>query len=100
MRRGRRPWHGWLMGALVRARETSRRYQGGGLRAPGRLPAAVVLAVVLIGATERWWVAAHPIGTLTSDGAVIGLMALHCSITGSSPRTCGASPTAAASRRS
>ncbi len=76
MRRGRRPWHGWLMGALVRARETSRRYQGGGLRAPGRLPAAVVLAVVLIGATERWWVAAHPIGTLTSDGAVIGLMAL------------------------
>ena len=65
------------MGALVRAGETSRRHEGGGLRAPGRLPAAVVLAVVLAGAIERWWVAAHPIGTLTSDGAVIGLMALR-----------------------
>ena len=65
------------MGALVRAGETSRRHEGGGLRAPGRLPAAVVLAVVLVGAIERWWVAAHPIGTLTSDGAVIGLMALR-----------------------
>jgi hypothetical protein len=65
------------MGAMVRAREVSGRYRGGGLRAPGRLPAAVVLAVVLIGAIQRWWVAAHPIGTLTSDGAVIGLMALR-----------------------
>ena len=65
------------MGALVRARETSRRHRGGGLRVPGRLPGAVVLALILIGAIERWWVAAHPIGTLTSDGAVIGLMALR-----------------------
>ena len=64
------------MGAMV-AREARRPYQGGGLRAPGRLPAAVVVAAVLIGAIQRWWVAAHPIGTLTSDGAVIGLMALQ-----------------------
>jgi hypothetical protein len=65
------------MGALVWARETKRGDRGGGWRVPGRWPAAVVLAVVLIGAIERWWVAAHPIGTLTSDGAVIGLMALR-----------------------
>lgn len=45
--------------------------------ARARLPAVVVLAVILIGAAQRWWVAAHPIGTLTSDGAVIGLMALR-----------------------
>src|SRR5207344_2022621 len=36
-----------------------------------------VLAAVLAGAVQRWWVAEHPIGTLTSDGAVIGLMALR-----------------------
>lgn len=48
-----------------------------GPRAIGRLPIGVVLAVVLVGAIQRWWVAAHPIGTLTSDGAVIGLMALR-----------------------
>jgi hypothetical protein len=65
------------MGAMVRARETNGRYQRGGLSLTGWLAAAVVLAVVLIGAAERWWVAAHPIGTLTSDGAVIGLMALR-----------------------
>jgi hypothetical protein len=65
------------MGAMVRGFEASTRYQGDGLRAPGRLPTAVVLAAVLIGALQRWWVAAHPIGTLTSDGAVIGLMALQ-----------------------
>lgn len=48
-----------------------------GVAAAPRLPAAVVVTVVLAGALERWWVAAHPIGTITSDGAVIGLMALH-----------------------
>ena len=37
----------------------------------------MVLAVVLAGALQRWWAAAHTIGTLTSDGAVIGLMALQ-----------------------
>lgn len=37
----------------------------------------VVGAAILVGAVERWWVAAHPIGTLTSDGGVIGLMALQ-----------------------
>lgn len=42
-----------------------------------RLAIAVVLAVIGAGAAERYWVAAHPIGTLTSDGAVIGLMALR-----------------------
>jgi hypothetical protein len=61
--------------------------QLGGVRSvPVRLPVAVVpavavpavvLTVVLTGAIERWWVAVHPIGTLTSDGAVIGLMALR-----------------------
>ncbi len=44
---------------------------------PGRLPLIVVLSAVLAGALQRWWVAAHPIGTLTSDGGVIGLMALQ-----------------------
>jgi hypothetical protein len=43
----------------------------------GCLPGGVVLAAELAGAIQRWWVAAHPIGTLTSDGAVVGLMALH-----------------------
>jgi hypothetical protein len=42
-----------------------------------RLPAVVIAGIVLLGAVERWWAAAHPIGTLTSDGAVIGLMALQ-----------------------
>jgi hypothetical protein len=65
------------MGAITGARETSVRCQDNALRASGRLPTAVVLAVVLIGAIQRWWVAAHPIGTLTSDGAAIGLMALQ-----------------------
>jgi hypothetical protein len=65
------------MDAIVRADQESKHCQGGGSTPSGRLPAAVVLAAVLIGALQRWWVAAHPIGTLTSDGAVIGLMALH-----------------------
>jgi hypothetical protein len=37
----------------------------------------VVLAAVAIGGVQRWWAATHPVGTLTSDGAVIGLMALR-----------------------
>jgi hypothetical protein len=41
------------------------------------LASAGVLAAVLAGAAQRWWAAEHPIGTLTSDGAVIGLMALR-----------------------
>jgi hypothetical protein len=42
-------------------------------------PGLVALAVVVIalGGYERWWMSAHTIGTLTSDGSVIGLMALH-----------------------
>jgi hypothetical protein len=39
--------------------------------------AAVVVAAVAAGAVDRWWVATHPVGTLTADGSVIGLMALH-----------------------
>ncbi len=39
--------------------------------------ACVVVAAIAFGTYERWWVAAHNLGTLTSDGAVIGLMALH-----------------------
>jgi hypothetical protein len=44
---------------------------------PAGLPPVAVLAVILAGALQRWWAAAHPIGTLSSDGAVIGLMALR-----------------------
>jgi hypothetical protein len=62
---------------MVRVVEESRHDRDGGPARSGRLPVAVVLVVVLIGAIQRWWVAAHPIGTLTSDGAVIGLMALR-----------------------
>jgi hypothetical protein len=43
----------------------------------GRLPAVIVIALIGAGAAQRWWVAAHPVGTLTSDGAVIGLMAAN-----------------------
>lgn len=39
--------------------------------------ATVVTAAALTGALERWWVASHPIGGLTSDGAVIGLMGMQ-----------------------
>jgi 4-amino-4-deoxy-L-arabinose transferase-like glycosyltransferase len=38
---------------------------------------AIALAAVAFGGLERWWISSHTIGTLTSDGAVIGLMALH-----------------------
>jgi hypothetical protein len=67
---------------VAKVDELGGRHRGGVRSAPVRSPAAVVtaaavLAVVLTGAIERWWVAAHPIGTLTSDGAVIGLMALQ-----------------------
>src|ERR1700744_468971 len=44
---------------------------------PAGLPLVAVLALILAGALQRWWAAAHPIGTLSSDGAVIGLMALR-----------------------
>jgi hypothetical protein len=33
-----------------------------------------VVAMIVAGALQRWWAAAHAIGTLTSDGALIGLM--------------------------
>jgi len=36
-----------------------------------------VAAVVGVGIAERVWVAVHPLGTLTSDGSVIGLMAVE-----------------------
>jgi len=42
-----------------------------------RIPVAVIVALILAGALQRWWVAVHPIGTLSSDGSVIGLMALR-----------------------
>jgi hypothetical protein len=62
---------------MVRVVQESKHDRDGGPARSDRLPAAVVLAAVLAGAIQRWWAAAHPIGTLTSDGAVIGLMALH-----------------------
>lgn len=46
-------------------------------KGPTRLPPVIVVAAVLAGALQRWWASAHPIGTLSSDGAVIGLMALR-----------------------
>jgi len=42
-----------------------------------RIPVVVIAAAILAGALQRWWVAIHPIGTLSSDGSVIGLMALR-----------------------
>jgi len=41
------------------------------------VPVVIIVLVILAGTVQRWWVAAHPIGTLTSDGAVTGLMALR-----------------------
>ncbi len=38
---------------------------------------AFVVATVVTGALERWWVGAHPIGVVTGDTAITGLMALH-----------------------
>jgi hypothetical protein len=69
------------MRSATRTSELSGR-QDGVRSAPVRLPVAVVPAAVALaaaatGAIERWWAAAHTIGTLTSDGAVIGLMALQ-----------------------
>ena len=65
------------MDATLRADAASKPEQRRAARIPGRLPAAVAAASVLIGALQRWWVAVHAVGTLTSDGAVIGLMALQ-----------------------
>jgi len=42
-----------------------------------RWPVVGVAAVVGVGMAERVWVAVHPLGTLTSDGSVIGLMAME-----------------------
>ncbi|HTX62415.1 MAG TPA: hypothetical protein VMD28_02175, partial [Acidimicrobiales bacterium] len=49
--------------------------------APGagrvRFGRMLVAAAIVVGAAERWWVATHPIGTLSSDAGVVGLMALQ-----------------------
>jgi len=45
--------------------------------ARSRWPVIGVVAAVGVGVVERIWVAVHPLGTLTSDGSVIGLMALE-----------------------
>jgi hypothetical protein len=42
-----------------------------------RIVLGLVLVAVVVGAVERWWVASHSLGTLTSDGSVVGLMALQ-----------------------
>jgi Dolichyl-phosphate-mannose-protein mannosyltransferase len=55
--------------------ETRRQATGTGIVGHAAVAAAVA-AAVSTGALERWWVATHPLGTLTSDGSVIGLMAL------------------------
>jgi hypothetical protein len=73
------------MSTATQGRQAARRYLRIGQRsAPGQRPAlarpipAVLIAVmILAGALQRWWVATHIIGTLSSDGAVIGLMALR-----------------------
>lgn len=41
------------------------------------MPLVIIALVIFAGAAQRWWVAAHPIGTLSSDGAMVGLMALQ-----------------------
>lgn len=64
-------------GTLQSAAVRSRRARTGREAPRVRLPIGVVLAVVLVGGLQRWWVATHPIGTLTSDSAVIGLMAVE-----------------------
>jgi hypothetical protein len=42
-----------------------------------RVAVPLVVVAVVTGAVERWWVASHTLGTLTSDGSVVGLMALQ-----------------------
>ena len=42
-----------------------------------RVVLLLIAVAVVIGALERWWVASHTLGTLTSDGSVVGLMALE-----------------------
>lgn len=37
----------------------------------------VLAAAVVAGVAERWWAGTHSIGTLTSDGGVIGLMGIQ-----------------------
>lgn len=54
-----------------------RRVPGASGSAARRAAVAVAVAVILAGGLQRWWAAAHPIGTLSSDSAVIGLMALR-----------------------
>jgi hypothetical protein len=65
--------------ALVREPAATPASERTAARSPGVTAATAVLVGVAVayGAYERWWVAAHPIGALTSDGAVIGLMARH-----------------------
>ncbi len=65
------------MDATAQPIEAARRDRLGNPAAPARVPLYLTLAVILLGALERWWAAAHTVGTLTSDGAVIGLMALR-----------------------
>lgn len=47
------------------------------LRAPTLVAIVLALVAVAVGALERSYLASHTIGALTSDGAVIGLMASH-----------------------
>jgi hypothetical protein len=65
------------MSTVTQGREAALRYLRIGEQPASTVPALVVASLVLAGALMRWWVAAHPMGTLSSDGAVIGLMALR-----------------------
>jgi hypothetical protein len=63
------------VGALFRGAPDPRHAE----RPPLDRRVALVLVVIAVatGAAERWWVATHALGTLTSDGSVVGLMSLQ-----------------------
>lgn len=78
MRAGHQMWHGCPVDMTTHAGLPIVPPRGAARSARRPITTVVVVAAVIVaGALQRWWAAAHPVGTLTSDGAVIGLMALQ-----------------------